>query len=58
MTQAEQPQELIQSYIFDCDCKNSPGIIIKDNRILCRWCKKELIKGGLIVTKNDSQTNK
>lgn len=43
-------QEINPSYILDCKCTTSPGIIIQDNKLLCRWCHKELIEGGYIVS--------
>ena len=46
-----EDDELIiyDSFVFDCTCLVNPGIIIHNNKAFCRWCKKELIKGGSIV---------
>lgn len=33
-----------QSYLKDCDCYT--GIILIDNKAVCRWCRKPYAKGG------------
>ena len=38
-----------QSFILNCSCNISPGIIIENNKIVCRWCRKELVKGGTMI---------
>jgi hypothetical protein len=49
MTDQNDKTNIYESFVFDCDCSTSPGIIIENNKIYCRWCKKELIKGGSII---------
>lgn len=39
-----------QSYILNCKCNISPGIIIKEGKLVCRWCNTELTKGGSVVS--------
>jgi len=40
---------IYDTLVFNCNCLVNPGIIIHNNKAFCRWCKKELIKGGSIV---------
>lgn len=54
----ENKNTIHNSLIFNCNCLMAPGIIIHNNKAFCRWCKKELIKGGSMVYNSDCFDNK
>lgn len=55
--EAEEPNKFYQTYLKDCECDNG-GIILKDGKAVCRWCRKPYAQGGVLSYKDSHFLNK
>lgn len=50
LKQEDEPSTQYQMYLPSCDCGN--GIIIKDGKLYCRWCRTPYGEGAMINYKD------